>query len=230
MIEDLGKMGDKEFAQKWETSRQYPIRNRKRLGIPSHNKQHNTIPHRFENGNEYKYCPNGGGHWENILLFNKSSTRYDGLCGICREHSLEAGKRYYIKNDGAKRNREWRKTDSGKKSLRRTWRRSKAIKDDAYIFWDAECEQKAYDIFDGSCAYCGIKVDFLKIEFDHFIPIKGGGKTEPGNMLPCCTRCNHGVGGKFKRDAWEWLSERFGLERAGYIWNYCTEKLAYLGR
>ena len=230
MITDLSLMGDKEFAKKWGTSRQYPIRNRKRLGISAYNLQHNTNPHKFENGKEYKYCPNGDGHWEDVELFNKSTTRYDGLCGICRRHSLEASRRYYIKNDGAKRAREWAKTESGKKSRRRTWRITKALKDNAYVMWLPEHEERAYDLFGGSCAYCGIKVPFLKIEFDHFVPIKSGGKTEPSNMLPCCKKCNHGVGGKFTKDAWEWLLTKFGVERAQYIFSDCEEKLQELGR
>jgi 5-methylcytosine-specific restriction endonuclease McrA len=225
MLEDLSRMGDVEFCKKWNCSRNIPIKRRKELGIESFNKQHGTIPHKFFENEAYKWCPSGGGHWENIKLYNKSSTRYDGLCGLCRTHTIENGKIYYVKNNRKEEAQRWRKTDGGKKSLRRTWRRSKAIKDDAYVLWEREHEERAYDVFDGACAYCGVKVPFLKIEFDHFVPIKNGGKTEPCNMLPCCTKCNHGVNGKFTRDAWEWLSDRFGTERASYIYNNCRQKL-----
>ena len=228
MIEDLSKMGDVMFSQKWNVSRKWIINTRKEKGIDSFNKQHGTIPHKIENGEEYKWCPAGGGHWENIKLYNHSSKRYDGLCGLCRTHTIENGKKYYVKNNRKEEAQRWRKTDSGKTSLRNTWRKQTAIKKDAYILWSSKYEEDAYELFDGACAYCGVKVPFLKIEFDHFVPIKNGGKTEPSNMLPCCTKCNHGKGGKFTSDAWEWLNEKFGKERASFIYNDCRQKLGLI--
>lgn len=228
MLEDLSKMGDKDFAKKWGTSRHYPIRVRKTLGLKAFTNKHNKIDHKFIEDIEHKYCPNGGGHWVPIDGFTKCRTRYDGLAGICRDHLLESKKVSYLKNDGAKKARDWRKTPSGRNSLRTTWRKQKAKKDDAFVAWTPEHEINAYDLFDRSCGYCGIKVDFLKMEFDHFIPIVSGGKTEPGNMVPCCVKCNRGGGGKLSKGAWEWLQSKFGLERAGYIYNYCREKLHHL--
>lgn len=229
MIGNLSNMGDKDFMKKWGTSRQYPIRNRKRLNIPPFNNQHGTREHRFEGSIEYKYCPSDGGHWAELLgNFGIAKERIDGYRAICKFHEAEKRKEESVRTRSLERAKVWRKTDGGRKSLRKTWRKVKAKKVEAYVLWEHKHEERAYNVFDGSCAYCGLKVDFLKIEFDHFVPIKNGGKTEPGNMLPCCKKCNHGVGGKFTKDAWEWLQSRFSLERAGHIYNDCKEKLLYL--
>lgn len=229
MIDDLSKMGDKEWAEKHNTFRQYPIRVRKRLGLPSFNSQHNLRGHKFEDGREYKYCPRDGGHWEAIEKFGKANNRYDGLRGICKLHEAQRGRELYHINDKNSKAKEWRKTPSGRKSQRTTWRKQSAKKKDAYVLWLPEHEQRAYEYFGGRCAYCGKSVDFLKIEFDHFIPIESGGKTHPNNMLPCCTKCNHGIGGKFTKDPQEWLCERFGQLNGGMIYLVCQTALAQLG-
>ncbi len=223
MIDDLYKMGDKDFMKKWNTSRQYPIRNRKKLGIPPFNIQHGTIPHKFKNGAEYKYCPKEDGHWVSVSGFNASLTRYDGLAGVCREHQKQYAKKRYL-NGGAEKDKAWKKTENGKKYLRRTWRRKSATKKNAYVKWNREDEERAYRVFNGLCAYCSTRVPFLELEFDHFIPIALGGKTEPKNMVPCCKRCNHGAGGKFKREPKEWMAERFG-DRWVWIYRDIKEKI-----
>jgi 5-methylcytosine-specific restriction endonuclease McrA len=228
MIDDLSKIGDKEFSEKWKVSRPLIIRRRRELGILPFNNQHGTREHKFEGGIELKYCPSGGGHWAKLNEFTKCGSRYDGLRGVCSFHSSQRRRETYPEKDLAGKARIWRKTPTGKKSLRLTWRKETAKKNGAYVLWEKIHEENAYDMFGRSCAYCGIRVDFLKIEFDHFIPISSGGKTEPGNMVPCCVKCNRGAGGKFSRDAWEWLQSKFGLERAGYIYNYCREKLHHL--
>lgn len=43
MINDLSEMCDQDFMAKWDTSRQYPIRARKRLGIKSFINQHGSV-------------------------------------------------------------------------------------------------------------------------------------------------------------------------------------------
>lgn len=229
MIDDLSNLGDKKFSKKWKVSLPLIIRRRRELGIKSFNKQYGIKEHKFENGIEYKWCPMGDGHWDILDNFSFSKDRLDGRRGLCKLHNIEVGRKSYIESNGRERSKQYRQTDSGKTSLRRVWRKQKAIKDNAYVLWDSGIEERAYNLFGGSCAYCGIKVDFLKIEFDHFVPIKNGGKTEPSNMLPCCTKCNHGKGGKFTKDAWEWLSERFGIERADYVYQDCVTKLTILG-
>lgn len=231
MIDDLSKMGDKEWASKYSTFRQYPIRVRKRLGLPPFNLQHNLREHRFESGKEYKYCPREGGHWDAIENFGRANNRYDGLRGICHPHELQRARELHKQNPekANSRARRWSKTESGKKSSRSIWRRQTAKKKNAYILWLPEHEQKAYDYFGGRCAYCGKSIDFLKTEFDHFVPIKLGGKTHPNNMLPCCHKCNHGTGGKFSRDALEWLRDKFGDLNGNMIYLVCQTALSQLG-
>lgn len=229
MIDDLSRMGDKDWASKYGTFRQYPIRLRKRLGIPSYNLQHGLREHRFEGGEEYKYCSQGGGHWDLVSNFGKANNRYDGLRGICKTHEQSRNRELYYIKDKRGKAKQWRKTDSGKRSLRNTWRKQKAKKVDAYVLWLPEHEQKAYDYFGGRCAYCGAQVDFIKIEFDHFIPISDGGKTHPNNMLPCCRKCNHGTNGKFTIDARTWLIAKFGETRGTWVYSYCTTALYHLG-
>lgn len=229
MLEDLSKMGDKEWAEKYNTFRQYPIRLRKKRGIASYNIQHNTKLHKIAGGIEYKWCPMGGGHWDTLNRFSVSKSRFDGLRGICKEHDKEVSKKSYRVRDGAKVAREWSKTPSGRESKRTTWRKEKAKKLDAYVLWTPEHEHRAYEYFGEACAYCGVRVPFLKIEFDHFVPVSRSGKTHPSNMLPCCKKCNHGVGGKFSKDVWEWLLEKFGEDRAKYVYNVCKDGLEILG-
>lgn len=230
MVDDLSRMGDKDWATKYGTFRQYPIRLRKRLGIPSYNLQHGLREHRFENGEEYKYCSQGGGHWDVVANFGKANNRWDGLRGICRKHEIEMTREsYYLTGKKKIQNDKWKLTPEGRKSLRNTWRKQTAKKNDAYILWLPEHEQRAYDHFGGRCAYCGTPVDFLKVEFDHFIPIREGGKTHPNNMLPCCKKCNHGTGGKFTVDARTWLVAKFGETRGMWVYSYCTTALYYLG-
>jgi 5-methylcytosine-specific restriction endonuclease McrA len=230
MIEDLSKMGDVEFSKKWNISRRLIIKRRKELEIRPFNNQHGLREHKIENGIEYKYCPNDGGHWEDVKLFRVSNTRHDGLAGICKKHSIDAERKRYQEQNGKEKAQKYRKTDSGKKSLRNVWRKQTAIKKDAYVLWKPEHEQRAYKAFGGCCAYCGIEVPFLKIEFDHFIPITKGGKTEPSNMVPCCTLCNHGAGGKFNKDPWKWISTRFHPEFASDIYTNCIKKLQELSQ
>lgn len=214
MLDDLTKMGDKDFCEKWDCSRQMPIRLRKKHDIKPFNNQHGTKEHKFEGGIEYKWCQKG--HWEVISEFYKCPSRYDGLRCFCKFHSRKESLNQYHTKGGREKCNAWTKTENGKLSRRNTWRKRKAIKDDAYVQWDREDEDRAYELFEGKCAYCGKEVLFEKIEFDHFIPISSGGRTEPTNMLPCCTRCNRGKGGKFNREAKEWMVERFG-ERCGLL-------------
>lgn len=216
MRNDFTKMGDKEFASKWHMDRVTVVRIRKREGIKPFNNQHGTKEHKFENEVEYKWCQKG--HWETLDKFYKCPSRYDGYRGWCAEHSRKSGTDVYKNSGGKERARKWRNTDVGKLSLRRTWRKERAKRTDAYVYWDRDCEERAYDEFDKRCAYCGIPIEFDTLEFDHFIPVALGGKTKPSNMLPCCMECNHGIGGKFNRDAMDWMSEKFGEDRAILIY------------
>ena len=210
MIADLGKMSDTEFSKKWNVSKGLIIDRRKELGIKSFLNPHGTREHRIIDGVECKWCP--GGHWEKLENFGACSTRYDGLRGICREHDREVSLNSYHRTNGAEKSRQWRKTKKGKISLRNTWRRQVARKKDAFISWGVEDELKAYEALDYKCAYCGTSIDLQSGELDHFYPMAAGGKTVPGNMLPCCSKCNHGTGGKFKSMPNTWLISKYGEE------------------
>lgn len=48
--------------------------------------------------------------------------------------------------------------------------------------------QAIVEYFGGRCAYC-LRVR-LRLERDHVIPFKRGGRDEPGNVVPACGRCN----------------------------------------
>lgn len=229
MIEDLSKIGDVEFSKKWGVSRSLIIRFRKQNKIESFTPKHNT-KRKIVDGLEYKWCPAKGGHWEKLEEFRVVENRPGGYAGICIAHDRENRRNYYRGDRGREWHKKWVKTENGKRCLRNTWRKQKAKKDNAYIKWNKEDEERAYKIFDGRCSYCSIQVPFLKIEFDHFIPVASGGKTEPANMVPCCSRCNHGVGGKFKREPWEWLVSKFGEQRAALIYKDIKQKIKIIMR
>lgn len=204
MVVDLSLMGDKDFADKWNTSRQFPIRNRKRLGIKSFNNQHGLREHRFEDGKELKWCSSG--HWESIENFYVHSNRWDGLRGVCISHEKE----YPSNNKG-----------------RKPWntRKHNSIRRDAYILWDEKSEVRIYSLCNNSCAYCKTPVKLSDVEFDHFVPVKMGGKTEPTNMLPSCVGCNRGRCGKYGKEPHQWLVERFGEFYGEQIYIECVEIL-----
>lgn len=226
MIVDFGLMGDLEFSHKWKVSRNWAFRTRKRLGIKPFLNVHNLIDYKVINNIEHKWC--GSGHWEPISNFGVHSNRYDKLRGHCKTHEKENGKKLYQKNSRAEYHRNWRKTDVGRESLRMTWRKQKSIKENAYVLWNKKIEKLSFKIFDKSCAYCRCILTFLTVEFDHIIPIKNGGKTEPMNMIPCCTNCNHGQEGKFTREAMEWMTEKFGEKQALRNFRYIRSKLKLL--
>lgn len=223
MIADLSLMGDMEFSDKWNVSRQYPIRTRKRLGIKSFNNQHGTVEHKFEDEQEYKWCQQG--HWELISNFGKNATRWDGLRGWCKSCEREKSQEYYDKNDGAKRARDWVKTEKGRKSKSSTMRKVWAKRRGSYVKFDLDDEEKIYKLCNECCAYCKSYVSFDELEFDHFIPVKRGGMTEPKNMLPSCSQCNRGRGGKFNKDPYQWLMQKFGAYYGEQIYLECVKIL-----
>lgn len=228
MIDDLSKMCDQDFMEKWDTSRQYPIRARKRLGIKSFTNQHGTVEHRVENGVEYKYCQYKE-HWEPISNFGRNKSRWDGLRGWCKNCEHEKSQVYYDKNNGAKRQRDYLKTESGKESrravMRKVWMKRRAY----YVKFELSDEKRIYKICKKACAYCKTPVGFDELEFDHFIPIQMGGKTEPKNMLPACSNCNRGRGGKFDKEPHTWLTKKFGQHFGEMIYKDCVSMLESLG-
>ena len=220
MIDDLSKMCDQDFMAKWDTSRQYPIRARKRLGIKSFTNQHGTVEHKFENRIEYKFCQHKE-HWEPISNFGKNRSRWDGLRGWCKACENEKNHKYYDENNGAKKRRDWIKTESGRKSRRATMRKVWMKRRAYYVKFDLSDEERIYRACKKSCAYCKTPVDFDELEFDHFIPVQMGGKTEPKNMLPSCSSCNRGRGGKFHKEPRVWLVKKFGQRFGEMIYQDC---------
>lgn len=209
MLDDLSRMGDQDFIAKWNVSRVVPIKLRKRYGIQSFNLQHGTYPHEFRDGQEYKWC--GSGHWELIENFGVHSSRYDGLRGHCKEHSNDSSKRAKQKEYS---------TPEGKSKIRTRNHQRKS----GFILWEREDELRAFDVYKDRCGYCGTKINFRTVEFDHFIPISRGGKTVPSNMIPSCVRCNRGIGGKKAQEPKEWIIKKFGEDIGLCIFEDILEK------
>lgn len=229
MLDDFTKMGDKEMGEKWGVSIALLVRLRKRHGIKSFQNQHGTVEHRFDSGTECKYCQHCE-NWKPISNFGVNRTRWDGLRGWCKSCEREKNSQYYQDNDGAKRTRDYIHTEKGKKSRSATMRKVWAKRRGNYIKFELLDEEKIYALCSNSCAYCKTPVSFDELEFDHFIPIKLGGMTEPKNMLPSCSNCNRGRGGKFDKDPQVWLLQRFGATIGQEIYDGCVNILENLLR
>ncbi|MCI5689269.1 MAG: HNH endonuclease [Emergencia sp.] len=50
--------------------------------------------------------------------------------------------------------------------------------------------EKAYERFDGHCAYCGKPIKYIEMEMDFLLPVKYGGEVKLENLLPSCRVCN----------------------------------------
>jgi 5-methylcytosine-specific restriction endonuclease McrA len=50
------------------------------------------------------------------------------------------------------------------------------------------------------CQYCGRRFESQDLTFDHVVPKRYGGKTEWGNIVTSCYRCNRVKGGKSLRE------------------------------
>ena len=42
----------------------------------------------------------------------------------------------------------------------------------------------------GVCHYCGRQVGAENLTLDHVVPVARGGRSRPGNVVPCCRACN----------------------------------------
>ena len=42
----------------------------------------------------------------------------------------------------------------------------------------------------GICHYCGQKLPREELTMDHIVPVSRGGKSNKGNIVPCCKQCN----------------------------------------
>lgn len=213
MLNDYSKMGDMDLANKYGVSRYLIVKLRKRHNLPSFNNQHGTRPHEFRDGKEYKWC--GSGHWELIENFGNHASRYDGLRGHCKEHANESANRSH---------RKINKTPIGKSKIRQNNNRRKI----GYILWEHQDEIRAMRIYKNRCGYCGAKITFRTVEYDHIVPISKEGKTVPENMIPSCVTCNRGVGGKKAQDVLSWLYKKFGDSIGGCIYDDIRRKQAII--
>jgi 5-methylcytosine-specific restriction endonuclease McrA len=209
MIDDMSAMGDAALSSKWGVSKALIIKLRKRLGIKSFTAQHGLVPHKVEDGVEYKWC--GSGHWENVDNFGRHSSRYDGLRGHCKEHSNESSRKSQTKIHA---------TPEGKAKVRR----NNSIRRVAFTLWERQDEIRAFELYDSRCGYCGTPVTSYTVEFDHILPVSKGGKTIPSNMIPSCVKCNRGVGGKKAKLLEGWIVEKFGYEIGNAILMQIYEK------
>lgn len=223
MIDDYSKMGDLDLSKKYGVSRTLVIKTRKRYNLPRFNNQHGTKEHQLKDGIEYKWCQQG--HWEAVQNFGKHTSRYDGLRGWCKSCEREKNSEYYDKNDGAATMRRWLQTEMGRNSRSATMRKVYEKRRGCYVKFDLQDEKNAYDACGGKCAYCQIIVDFSVVEFDHFIPVKLGGKTEVSNMLPACKTCNRSKRDKMPQ---EWIVKKFGVVIGEQIYLECVSILENL--
>ncbi len=88
-------------------------------------------------------------------------------------------------------------------------------RNDAYVYWSDDETIRIMFAFNNSCAYCGSKYN---IELDHFIPIKRGGKTIPGNIYPVCREHNRGKDGKHAKLPRDWAIWKFGFENGDSLY------------
>lgn len=102
--------------------------------------------------------------------------------GLCREHQRAADRALYAENE---RHRQARRAHS--------IRHKRGVEP-----VPPEAQEMLLEEFEGLCAYC----DKPSETWDHVVPVKKGGRTEPGNILPACNSCNSS---KRDRDLDEWL-------------------------
>ncbi len=43
----------------------------------------------------------------------------------------------------------------------------------------------------GVCHYCGEHFSVEELTMDHIVPVARGGKSNKGNIVPCCKECNN---------------------------------------
>lgn len=101
--------------------------------------------------------------------------------GRCRPHAAEVYRAYY-------------RGKGGHAIRTRAYRRKRNVED-----VPDEGRTVLMMIFDGQCAYCCTRE---ATTFDHIEPVKRGGQTRPGNIVPACLTCNSS---KRDRDAAEWM-------------------------
>jgi 5-methylcytosine-specific restriction endonuclease McrA len=46
-------------------------------------------------------------------------------------------------------------------------------------------------IANAQCYYCQKRLKAREVTMDHVVPLAQGGKSTPGNIVPCCKECNN---------------------------------------
>ncbi len=212
MIDDIQNMSYSDFCVKWNVSTKICKNISREYDVQTYYSKNGNRPHKFVDDVEYKWC--GKGHWDTLDRFGKTLSRWDGLRWVCLDHDRENHRNFLNSLSPEKMKSRIRKHNSTRRNN--------------YVSWIPKNEKYIYDVFGGHCAYCGCPVDWISVEFDHFVPIKRGGQTHPSNMLPTCTRCNRGVGGKASKMPDKWLVHYFGQEKGEMIYIECCTILEKL--
>ena len=58
-------------------------------------------------------------------------------------------------------------------------------------------EIHVYNLAEGKCSYCGIKLSFKEGQIDHIVPLSRGGSNDIGNLAWSCPHCNNKKNAKF---------------------------------
>lgn len=186
--------------------------------------------------------------------FHISRVEKDGHSGKCKACAIQASKAWYAANkersvkarrDYYSRNKSkfkvraslWAKKNPGRRKeitrksaaspaglarARKTQalRRSREVGAISQMWWDgmdAIIETRV-------CLYCQ-KIQ-KKLVMDHFIPVSRGGRTEIGNLLPCCRSCN---AKKYNIPPEIWVKENCGEAMYNGIVNFLSIcRAAYL--
>lgn len=122
--------------------------------------------------------------WKAIAEFNFDRSRHNGLASLCRLCQKGGPKQLrLIRPTSAEQQRYRYKTNADYRfrTRQRVHARRRGI---------TPVPVDARDIltarFGGRCAYC----QRPGTTWDHIVPVIGGGRTEPGNILPACASCN----------------------------------------
>lgn len=169
---------------------------------------------------------------------------YDSQCKTCAnawdrryraehvERERERSRQKYIRRREAIRayHREYNRTQKDKVRERRrrwannnpeadsaAWHRRLARKRNLPANFTARDWKKALEYWHYCCAVCGSQRGFWNpLTADHWIPLSAPNcpGTVPENIVPLCKSCNSS---KHKRNAAEWLIEKFGPRKANKI-------------
>ena len=77
----------------------------------------------------------------------------------------------------------WAEVRKDEAHVRREREKARALR--ASAWWKAQIAR-------GVCPYCGKRVPPAELTMDHVVPVARGGRSERGNVVPCCRACNAG--------------------------------------